>query len=470
MSSLSATGTLRRAAAAPGRRANKGLAAGRLMAFSAAAMPIAAATAPLNIYLPSILAQHFGMTLSTIGLIFLAEKIWGTLCDPLIGVLSDRTRSRFGRRRSWIAAGGVLFAAAGGLLFFPPLRLTPAWLAAALFAFYLAWSMIQIPFYAWSAEISGDYDQRTRIATYQTFAGSAALLVVLALPTLVDQVAPQDGRLKLAAIGGLLTAMAVVSVPLALAAFPEAPPRPQDGRPSLGEALGAVWGEPLLLRVLASDFAVTLGQSIRSALFVFFVSDYMGLPRWSSGLFLGQFVVGLAAGPIWMRIGYRLGKHRAAVAGELVQAAINFALLLVRPGSLPLLLALTAAQGLAQGSGNLMLRAIVADVADRDRLKSGKDRTALFFSVFSVSSKAAMAAAIGLALPLVGWLGFVPGGQANTPQALFGLLAVFALGPALFHLVSAVLVWGFPLDARAHAEVRRRLAERDAADFPPAAE
>ncbi len=163
-----------------------------------------------------------------------------------------------------------------------------------------------------------------------------------------------------------------------------------------------------------------------------------------------------------MKAGYRLGKHRAAILGELIQVMINLGLLFVVPGRLPLLIALTTAQGLAQGSGNLMLRSMVADVADWHRLRTGEDRTGLFFSVFSISMKAAMAAAVGIALPLVAWLGFDPKSLHNTPHALHGLLYVFALGPAIAHLISAALISGFPLDASAHAAIRRELDERDA--------
>lgn len=465
MSSLSLTGSLPRAATGSRLRPN-GLPAGRLTAFSALAVPIGAAQIPLGVYLPALLTQNFGIALSTLGLIFLAEKIWGAFADPLIGALSDRYDGRFGRRRTWIGAGGLLFAAAIILLFFPPIAVTPAYLAVVLFAFYLAWSMLQIPYLAWSAEISGDYDERTRVATYQTVASSLAVLLILILPTIIDQVSPRNGMLKLGALGGFLLAALAISLPLTLRAFGEPTVRRPGTPPRLGAALRILWCDRLLMRVLASDFAVVLGQSIRGALFVFFVSSYMGLPRWASGLFLAQFIFGVAAGPIWMRVGRRFGKHRAAVAAELTQVAINLGLLFVHPGALPLLLGLTVAQGLAQGSGNLMLRAMVADVADQDRLRSGEDRTALFFSVFSISAKAAMAAAVGVALPLVSWLGFDPRAAVNTPEALRGLLLVFALGPALAHLVSAALVRGFPLDARAHAEIRLRLAERDAGLTP----
>ncbi len=437
---------------------------GRLVGFSTLAMPISAASLPLAVYLPAIYAQHYHVPLAMLGTIFLLERLWGTLADPIVGTLSDRTRARFGRRKTWIAAGAAVFGIAGLFLFFPPGAVTPLYLGAALFAFYAGASMLQIPYLAWSGEITRAYHERTRVVTYQTVLGAISLLLVLLLPTIVDQVRPADAPLKLGAMGGVILLLLLPAVALTLRAFPEPPiPAAARRRQSFLYVVRLVVGERLLLRVLVSDFAVSLGQSIRATLFVFFVSLYAGLPQWASGLFLLQFVFGITAAPIWAKVALRLGKHRTAVAGELVQVAINLCLLLVEPGALPLLLALTVAQGLAQGSGNLMLRSMVADIADRHRLATGEDRAALFFSVFSVSMKAAMAAAVGIALPLVAWAGLDPAAANNSPEALRGLLLVFALGPALAHLVSAALVYGFPLDETAHVAIRRELDARDAA-------
>lgn len=183
----------------------------------------------------------------------------------------------------------------------------------------------------------------------------------------------------------------------------------------------------------------------------------MGLPQWGAALLLSQFIFGIAAGPIWMTVARRFGKHRTAIAGELAQVAINLGLLAIAPGGLALLVGLTIAQGLTQGSGNLMLRSMVADIADHHRLRTGHDRTALFYSSFSISMKAGMALAIGIALPLVGAAGFDPAAAQNSPEALHTLLLVFALGPALAHFCSAALLHGFPLDEAAHAEVRAEL-------------
>ncbi|MEA3543072.1 MAG: MFS transporter [Pseudomonadota bacterium] len=436
----------------------------RLAGFASLVAPIYAAQLPLAVHLPAIYAQQFHLSLSVIGAIFLAERLWGAFADPLVGALSDSTRTRFGRRRPWIVAGAVIFGAATAALYFPSAQLvTPLYLGVALFAVYLGSSMISIPHLAWSGEISGAYHERTRIQTFHTVAGSIALLAVLVLPTIIDQVNPADASLKLAAIGTVVIGSLVVALPLTLRSFPEPdlPVAPRQ-RLAFGDTVTVLLRDPLLRRVLLSDFAVTIGQSTRGGLIVFFVTFYMGLPQWASGLFLFQFIFGVVAGPIWAQIGYRIGKHRAAVAGELVQVATNLGLFFVVPGQIGLVLALTMAQGLAQGSGNLMLRSMVADVADAHRLRTGQDRTALFFSAFSLSAKAGMAVAVGVALPLVAWLGFDPKAATNSPEALRGLLWVFALGPAIAHLVSAALVHGFPLTQARHADIRRALAERDA--------
>jgi GPH family glycoside/pentoside/hexuronide:cation symporter len=440
----------------------------RLTAFSALAIPVYAVQVPLSAYLPAILAQHYGLPLTTLGLIFLLAKSWGVLTDPLVGALSDRTRNRYGRRRSWILAGGVAFGLAVLLLFFPVFGVTPIYLGIVLFVLYLSWSMIQIPYFAWSGEISAEYQQRTRVATYQTVGAAIGLLLVLLLPTLVDQFYPGADALKLGAMGAIILATLIPGLLCTLRAFPEpqAPASPSIPLRPL-QTFRLILGNRLLMRVLLSDFLMTVGQLTRGALFVFFVGTYMQLPRWSSGLFLLQYVFGIAAGPLWMAIGQRLSKHRTAIAGELAQVLINLGLVFVVPGGLALLLALTIAQGLAQGSGNLMLRSMVSDVADQHRLQSGEDRTALFFSVFSISMKAGMAVAMGVALPLVAWFGFDPHATHNSTQALRGLQLTFALGPAILHALAALCIKGFPLDAAAHAQVRRQLAARGSTSIFP---
>jgi Na+/melibiose symporter-like transporter len=442
----------------------------RLAALTAGFAPLAAAGLPLAVYLPPYYAQNLGLGLPLVGAIFMLSRIWDAATDPLIGSLSDATRTRFGRRKPWIAAGAPIFALATAAIFAPGLfgvRPGAAWLAAWLAVFFLGWTMIQIPLSAWAGEFSGRYEQRSRVATYVQGATAIGLLTVLVLPAILDRLGPQVGsaEAKTLSMGGFIIATVVPTVLAALVLVREPPSPPRAAtRVNPWSALPLLLREPLLLRILASDFAVTLGQSVRGSLFVFFVSAYTGRPDLAAGLFLLQFVFGVFAAPLWLRISYRLGKHRTVIAAELLQAAINLGLLAVAPGALPLLVGLTVAQGLSQSAGNLMLRATVADVADKHRLETGQDRTGLFFSVFSLATKAGQAAAVGIALPLIAFLGFKPG-HANAPETLEALKYVFALGPALAHLASAALMSGFSLDAARHGEIRRALAEtaRDSA-------
>ncbi len=428
----------------------------RLAALSSLALPIAGAGLPLAVYLPAFYAPRLG--LGMVGLIFLVTRIWDSATDPLIGVLSDRTRTRFGRRKPWILVGGLLFGLSVAEIFFAKPSVGPLYLAGWLFLFYLGWTMVQVPLSAWSGELSTLYHERSRVQTFLATATAAGLLAVLALPSAMDQTARASAAANVHVMGGFILVTLAPALILALLAVREPKVTLAADRSRIGvlNVLRLVIGDRLLMRVLVSDFAVTLGQTIRGSLFVFFVVGYMGLARWASLLFLVQFVFGVFAGPIWLQIGYRLGKSRTVVLSELVQALINIGLLFATPGAFAGLLTLTVAQGLAQGSGNLMLRAMVADLADKQRLEKGEARAGLLFSIFSQSGKLATAVAVGVALPLAAALGFSPKGH-NTAEALFGLKLLFALGPALAHIVSAALILRFPLDETAHAKIRTKL-------------
>lgn len=435
------------------------LSRGQILRLSAFALPLYAAYQPVIAYVPTILARHYGIALTTLGTVFLAGQVINALLDPVVGTLSDRCGSRFGRRRPWVAGGGVLFIVGVAMLFFPPAQVSPAWLAAGALAYFSGSSITQTALFAWSGEVSGDYAQRTRIAAHFTLLSSVALVLVLVLPAIADHLRPDDLPLRLHLFGTLVLASAVPALLLTLTAAPDTVTAAARTAAAPLAAIRAVFANPLILRVIAADAIVTAGQSVRTGLLLFVVTLYFHRPEWAAGLFLFQYGFGLLAAPIWQRIGIALGKARAAVLGEAAQAAINLALLALTPDRFGLLLALTAAQGLTQGAGNLMLRALVADVADAHAAQTGEERTGLYYSAFSISMKVGSALALGLALPLLGWLGFTPQGT-NGPAALSGLLLVFALGPALAHAIAAGLMAGFPLDHHSHARIRARLDTR----------
>lgn len=420
-------------------------------------VPVTAAAQPVVAWLPAIFARDYGVSLTLVGTLYLAGQLLNCALDPVVGALSDRTQSRFGRRRPWIAGGGVLFVAGSAMLFFPPPDLGAGWLAVALSAYYAGLALLSTPLLAWSGELAPDYHDRTRAASVFTLWQSVALVGALGLAALAQHLRPGDGQLQLTLFGLLVLVAAVPALWLTLS-------NRDDGLPSLvatpltpATALRAVFGNPLLLRVLVSDAAVRAGQGIRTTLLLFYVTFYLGRPEWGAGLFLFQYAFGILSAPIWQRIGVRLGKRNAAILAEVLQALINLGLILTTPDRFWLVLALAFAQGLTQGSGNIMLRSMVADVADKQRAETGEERAGLYYSIFALADKLGGALAAGIALPLIAWFGFDPKSAVNSPQALDGLLLVFAIGPALAHAISAAVIMGFSLDADQHHAIRLRL-------------
>jgi len=444
------------------------LPAGRLVAHSLIQVPIAGAQLPLATYVPPIYAQHFGISLYALGAIFLGERIWGTLTDPLVGWLCDRTRSRFGRRKVWIAAGAVLFFLAYFVLFFPLAGMTPLVLTVALVVLFFAWSMIVIPFYAWSGELSGNYHERTRVTTYQTVSSAISLIIILVLPALVEYFRPDDLLLKLNAIGAVVLIPLLPIMIFGLRAFPDRSTTPviraNKEKVHWRTALKAVMEEKATFKIMLADFSILFAQGVRGGLFFFYVPFVLGMPRFAAALFLYQFVFGIFAAPIWQAVSRRIGKHKAVIATEVLQALINLPLIFLGAGDWIIFLALATVQGLTQASGNLVLRAMLADVADEHRLRTGQDRTAMLFSAFSVSGKAGSALPLGVALPIIAWFGFDPSAATNPDSGLRALAVVFGLGPFIAHMAAAWLVRDFDIDEARQAAIRQELEARDAAE------
>ena len=146
-------------------RASKDASNTELLALSALAVPLAGVALPLAVYLPAYYAQDLGLGLGAVGAVFMATRLIDFGFDPLIGRLSDATRSRFGRRKPWIAAGAPLLFLATAAVFEPGwfgVRPGALWLGAWLCLYFLGLTLVQIPFAAWVGEMSRLYHGRTR--------------------------------------------------------------------------------------------------------------------------------------------------------------------------------------------------------------------------------------------------------------------------------------------------------------------
>ncbi len=439
------------------------LSALRLIAFSIAGLAIGGVQTAVVIYLPAFYAQRFAMPLSLVGTVFMICRLLNAFSDPVIGVLSDRTRTRFGQRKPWVLGGGVLLLFAIFAVYMPPDSANGLYLGIALFFLYLGNSAFSTPLYAWAGSLSPYYHERTRNQMYVQTIISLGLVTMIVIPLVYLQLGITDIDTRIASMGASNIIALVVGLPILAFWFRERPVPALKRHLGFGPAFRLLATDRVVLRVIGSDFFVSLGQGFRGALLIFFIAGYMKLPPQAMLVIpLVQYGFGVFASPIWGWIGRRLGKNRTLIVAEVTQIVINLCLLLLQPGQYWALIALTLAQGLSQGSGNLMLRAIVSDVADQERLRTGKDHSGLLFSIFNVTINAAMALSVGIALPLVGLFGF-RAGMPNTPAALSSLQWIIAVGPAIGHGLSAILMQRFPLTEARHAEIVKALTEQAAA-------
>lgn len=456
--------------AAAGRRSN-----GVLAAFSATCLPYAALGLPVYVTLPEFYASHVGVDLAVVGAVFLIIRLADIVIDPWLGSMIDGTNSRFGRYRLWMAAAAPPLMLAVYMLFNGQPGSGGLYLTGWLVLLSLTFTVSLLSQMSWAAVLSPDYDERSRVFGWWQTANIVGVLAVIAIPVLVQSMKWGDYADAVRWQGWFIIALLPVTLAITLAFTPEPREVAPEGHPKFRELIGYL-RLASLRRLLGADLLLGVARGVVGALFFYFFEAVQGFERAQTSILLVvYFVFGLIGAPIWTAVAMRLGKHRALGAAclwfgaTLLGAAFGAPFLAAGAkaafGPLPWLDlavagAMVALVGLAFASGDLLLRAMMADVADEVRLAEGRDRTGLLFAVLTATSK------LGYAVSVVTFAGLKAGGfdpapgAENTPSALFWLQLMFAVLPAACLGLCAWVLRAYPLTAERHATVRAALDAR----------
>ena len=443
-------------APAPQRRSNATLAA-----FAASCLPYAALGLPVYVTLPEFYASHVGVPLAAVSLIFLIVRLADIVVDPVLGVIIDRTSTKWGRYRVWMAIGAPILMLSTAMLFFVGQGATATHLAVWLVVMYLGYSISLLSQMSWAAVLSPDYDQRSRIYGFWQVANILGVLAVLLIPVGAQAM----GHSYVEAVrmqGGFIVCL----LPVALLVTFLFTPEPRNVTPPPHGGLGATLkmiAKPVLRRLLISDLMLGAARGLIGVLFFYFFEQARGFEReQTSILLLVYFVAGLVGAPLWAMLATRIGKHRALAVGS-IYFAVSFAAatLLAPAGNFPAAIGAIFMTGLAFGAADLLLRAMMADAADAVRLDDGADRTGLLFSILNATSKMGYAVSVG-AFAVLEVIGFnAEPGAVNDPGVILGLQWLFIAAPVVLLLISALVLRIYPLTPEKHAEIRDRLAARD---------
>ena len=423
-------------------------------------MPIQMAAIPVAAFLPNYYGSDLGVSLTAVGTIWLIARLFDAVTDPVMGWLSDRTHTRFGRRRIWMVASVPLLMLSIYKLFMPEPPVDATYLLTWLIVLWTGWTMLFIPYYAWAAEMSDDYHERTRIAGWRAWIGMAANVVSKLVPVIALAAFGIGGtEATLWLIGTMTLILLPITVGLTVWHVPERPDFVPARMPIL-PGLRLMWHNAPFKRLVFAFFINQLGSAISTALVVFYIRNVLQDESGSITMLLVFFVANLIGIPFWVWVSGRYSKHRAWAVALIGFGCCQCGYLLLGPGDFLYMAPIMAMTGFLGGSFNALPNAMKADVIDLDRLESGEDRAAWFFAVWSFVIKLALSIGPALALWVLALVGFSPVAGETTEDGLFGLRLFYVLGPAAGFTLAALVVWNHPMTPERHSLIREELVRQ----------
>lgn len=465
-----------------------------IYAHGSLGMPLAVIGYPLAIWIPAHYAGGLGISLAAVGTILMLARLTDVVTDPIMGEISDRWRTRIGRRRPWLLIGPPVMMYGVYKLFIPDEGVGLPYFLIWLSIFFLGSTMISLPHRAWGAELSPDYHQRSRVTAAREVYVLVGLMVAAAVPMIIeiradggsgvaevfttlwndaigaftgnfrDKTVVDRATLTGPVLEGLAWAIILVlpmCAAIVLALVKEPPPPTTETRPSFKDGLKMVMKNGPMVRVLLIALLVYFGESFRNAVSLFFIRDIVGVPTIGAAYFL-YFIAGLGAIPFWLWLGRKIGKHRAFMFTLITVACVSAANLLLDYGDYLAFFLLFVVKGFCFGGLQFLPVAMLADVVDVDAARSGGRRAGTYFAFLGFTEKIAIAFGTGFSLNIVGLLGFDPAGgvAASTEVGVLSLRLVYCLGPVVFYGLAMKLIWSYPLTPARHARLRERLERR----------
>lgn len=438
----------------------------KIAMYGAIAVPAAMFGYPIAIWLPPFYAGELGISLAAIASMLFIARMTDIVTDPVVGYISDHLKGPWGRRKPIIALGVPILLLGIVMLFMP----TYIWGGVPGAWYLLVWYMVMyfgvtlmfLPYGAWGAELSPDYHERSRIMGIREFFTLGGLILAAAIPAIVQGTGRVSAMEVLAVMALVVVGITPPIVALALWKVRENPDVGAQNIP-LMDGLRLVGRNGPMVRILMIHIIVVAGEAFRNALSLFFMRDVIGI-QGIGGLYLVYFSAGLLAIPLWVRLGKKMGKHRAFAVCMGVVSLVSIACYFLSYGDATAFKILFLLKGACFGGLALLPASMLADVVDVDTARSGGKRAGTFFAISGMSGKLATAFGTSAPLYIIAWLGFnaVGGEGANSPETLRWLSFNYAIMPAFFFATALYLVWKYPLTPERHAKLRVMIEKRNA--------
>lgn len=401
-------------------------------------------------------------------IIFLVGKIWDAVTDPIMGFISDRTNTRFGRRRPYFLAG-VPFIFLSFVMVWYPVSFESVF-ARFLYAFFsyiflnTVVTMVLIPYTAMSAEITLDYNERTAINSLRLIFSLVSSLLCAVLPMMIVKAAGdvKKGYLLMSVIFGLFFALPYLGV---FAFTREHNFKPATTKLSFKELIL----EPLKIRTfrlyLAMFLFAYLAIDTVSVIFPYYMKYYIGKPFFVSAVLGVLLITEIIFVPIYAFVARKKSKNFAYIIGAFIWAIGGILTLVMKPEwSNMILLGFAAVIGAGVSAVAVMPHTILGDVTDVGELKFNERREGTISSMATFLRKVASAVVQALILLILGAVGYVnPKGNEIPTQpssVITTIRVILAFGPIILLTFGVIAALRYPLKPKLHEELKKLLKER----------
>lgn len=411
----------------------------------------------VNFYLMYFLTDISLLSASLAGVAMMAVRLVDACTDPLIGHLSDRTRTRWGRRRPYILFGSF-FVGAAFVLLFTRIDIGSsagrfAYFTLVYLIFFVAYSVVNVPYSALTPDIATDYHARTDLVGYRmAFAIIGSLIAAGATKMLTGRFADEAaGFHAMACLYGSVFIVLSAVVFLSVRERPSAIASP-DGGSALRLYVAAGKNRPFLLAAL-TYILHTLAVVIMSSTMVYYFKYYIRQENHLGPIFLTLLGVAVMGIPLWVMISRKIGKKLAYNVGMLIFAGAMVAIFFLSADQLPMLYTLTALAGLGFSTFFVLPWAIVPDTIEYHEFVTGQRNEGIFYGIWSFGPKLGSAAAslcVGLALA---HCGYIPNAALQPARALFGIRVVLSIVPAAIIVLGVVVMSFYPLSPARYEQI-----------------
>lgn len=432
-----------------------------------------------NIFLTYYYVDVWGIPATVLLWLLPVVRAFGAFDDVIMGLIADRTNTRWGKFRPYLLFGAIPYGICGYLMFLGP-DFSPqgkiVYGAATYALMLLSYTVINVPYSAMLGVISPSPRTRTVASTYR-FVGAfgAAFLISLFVRPLVKYLGAgseiRGFRLTMAIFAIIAVILIFITFITTKERVTPSPEQKSNAREELGE-LFKNW--PWVVLLLTSIFSNAF-SALRSGSTIFYfkyVQGYGSAPvLWGldhTTLFLTSGALGLVLGTLCLGpLARKIDKKYYAAALSLMTGLCFLLFFFLSKGHFGLMIALNMAAQFCAGPTSALTWALYADVADYGEQKFGRRSTGLIYSASLFSIKAGILAG-GFLVPLfLAQFGYVKGAETQTPRALLGIALAFSIGPALFALLKCAALLIYPLNQQRVDEIEQALIARRAAASEP---